>query len=136
LRSHVVPAERVTSESPYVEGPTPAEVLRIHASLALGVADRCCTLLGPSPLDDEIARVREELDRVDPPTIQESRAQAGELALRAASALSVSQGSRSLLLTNHAQRLLREAFFTLVYALRPTSRDALLATLERDGSTR
>src|SRR5207249_4936972 len=85
LRSHVVPAERVTSVAPYVEGPTPPEVLRIHASLALGVARRCCTLHGPSPLDDEIAGVREELDRVDPPTIQECRARAGELALRAAS---------------------------------------------------
>src|SRR2546421_2200271 len=87
LRSHPVPAERVTSVSPYVEGPTPPEVLRIHASLALGVAGRCCTLLGPSPLDDEIARVRDELDRVDPATIQGSRAQAGELAVRAASTL-------------------------------------------------
>ena len=107
-----------------------------RAGLALGVAGRCCTLLGPSPLDDEIARVRDELDRVDPATIQGSRAQAGELAVRAASTLSVSQGSRSLLSADHAQRLLREAFFTLVYALRPGSRDAVLAILERDGSKR
>ena len=58
FREHVVPTDRVTSVSPFQEGPTPPPVLAIHGSLALGVAARCCTLLGPSPLDDELAACR------------------------------------------------------------------------------
>src|SRR5205814_283755 len=90
---------------------------------------RCCRLLGPTGLDHELARCREELDRLDPETIQAARAAAGELALRAAAALSAKAGSRSLLLDEHAQRLAREALFCLVYALRPGSRRALFDRL-------
>jgi alkylation response protein AidB-like acyl-CoA dehydrogenase len=125
----LVPDDRVTSIVPYTGGPTPPEVLRIHASFALGVAARCCRLLGPSPLDDALTRCRGELDRLDPETIGASRAGAGELALRAAAALGVATGGRSVLLDDHAQRLVREAFFVLVYALRPESRAPLLARL-------
>lgn len=129
LRDHAVQAERVTSVVPYGEGPTPAEVLRIHASLALGVARRCCRLLGPTPLDEELARLRADLDKLDPATIEPLRGAAGELAMRAAAALAVEMGSRSLLLSDQAQRLVREALFCLVYALRPASREAALAQL-------
>ena len=129
FRNHAVPGERVTSVAPYVEGPSPPELLRIHASFALGIVGRCCRLLGSSPLDEELAHVRMELDRLDPDTIEESRAAAGALALRAAAALTVTRGSRSLLLADHAQRLSREALFTLVYALRPRSRLSLLSHL-------
>ena len=129
LRGHAVPAGRVTSVVPYAQGPTPAEVLRIHASLALGVTRRCCRLLGPSPLDEELARLRADLDKLDPATIEPLRGEAGELAMRAAAALAVETGSGSLLLTNQAQRLVREALFCLVYALRPTSRESALAHL-------
>jgi alkylation response protein AidB-like acyl-CoA dehydrogenase len=127
-----VPDDRMTGSHP-AGGTTPAEVLRLHAALALGVADRCCRLLGPTPLDDELDACRVELDRLDPETIFGSRAAAGELALRAAAALSVAQGSRSLLAADHAQRLAREALFTLVYALRSGSKDALLAQLHASG---
>ena len=41
------------------------------------------------------------------------------------------EGSRSLLLADHAQRLAREALFALVYALRPGSRSAVLERLAR-----
>lgn len=125
----VVPGDRMTGRHP-AGGTTPPEVLRLHAALALGVASRCCRLLGPSPLDDELAACRTELDRLDPETIFGDRAAAGELAVRAAAALSVAQGSRALLAADHAQRLAREALFTLVYALRPASKDALLARLQ------
>lgn len=131
LRSHVVPAERVTSVTPYAEGPTPPEVLRIHAAMALGVTSRCRAMLGPSAVDAELTVLRRELDRLDPSTIERHRAAAGELAMRAAMTLSVSHGSRSLQMAHHAQRLLREAFFTLVYALRPRSKGALLSILAR-----
>jgi alkylation response protein AidB-like acyl-CoA dehydrogenase len=122
-----VPDERVTDRHP-AGGETPPEVLRLHASLALGVAGRCCRLLGPTHLDAELAALRSELDELGPATAA-ARASAGELALRAAAALMAATGSRSLLAGEHAQRLAREALFTLVYALRPASRDALLARL-------
>jgi len=127
--AHPVPADRVTSVSPFGEGPTPPQVLRIHGALALGVVSRCCRLLGPSPLDDELAACRAELDELDPETIEAARASAGELALRVAAALMTARGSRSLLVEDHAQRLAREALFVLVYALRLASREALLGRL-------
>jgi alkylation response protein AidB-like acyl-CoA dehydrogenase len=129
LRDHPVPAERVTSVSPFHEGPTPPQVLRIHASLALGVAVRCCRLLVPWAFDHQVTACRAELVRLEPATIETARASAGELAFRAAAALTVSRGSRSLLLADHAQLLVRDALFVLVYALRPGSRDALLDRL-------
>ena len=130
FRDHPVPPERVTSVVRHQEGVTPPHVLRIHASFALGVTRRCCRLLGETPLDDELARLRADLDRLDPDTIEAARAAAGELALRAAAMLAVASGSRSLLIAEHAQRLVREALFCLVYALRPGSRAALLKQLE------
>ena len=129
FRDHAVPAERVTSISPYEEGPPPPELLRVHAAMPLGVTARCLALLGRSPLDEELAHLRGELDRLAPETMQAARGAAGELALRSAAALAVSTGSRSILLREHAQRLLREALFTLVYALRPGSREATLQRL-------
>ncbi len=134
FHDHPVPADRVTSVTPFVGGPTPPEVLRVHASLALGVAKRCCRLLGPTALDERLARVREELDRLDPATVEAARGAAGLLAVRAASALTVATGSRSLLMDGHAQRLYREALFGLVYALRPGSRASVLQELEAGGA--
>ena len=54
------------------------------------------------------------------------------MAWRAAAALMVEEGSRSLVLRSHAQRLAREALFCLVYALRSGSRDAVLEMLAGD----
>ena len=115
-------ADRVTSMSPlFREGPTPPPVPAIDGSLALGVASRCWTLLGTSPLDDELVACRTQLGQLDPETIESARASAGELALRAAAAPATQRGSRSLLLDDHAQRLAGEALFVLVYVLRPGS---------------
>jgi alkylation response protein AidB-like acyl-CoA dehydrogenase len=129
LRDHPVPADRVTSVSPFGERPSPPELLRMHASFALGVTARCCRLLGPTPLDADLTRLRAELDRLEPERIQALRGAAGELAVRAASALVVSGGSRSLLRASQEQRLAREAIFVLVYALRPGSKEAVLQDL-------
>jgi alkylation response protein AidB-like acyl-CoA dehydrogenase len=126
---HVVPAERVVSIMPYRGGVTPLEIHRIHASLPLGVAGRCCGLLGPSPLDDELSACRARLAELDPDRVAADRADAGELAVRAATALMTKTGSRSILLDEHPQRLAREALFASVYALRPASREALLRRL-------
>jgi len=122
-----VAADRVTGKSPVSAGTAP-EVLRIHAAFALGVAARCCRMLGPTSLDAELASLRAELDRLGP-GVAAARAAAGELALRAAAALMTAEGSRSLLAADHGQRLAREALFTLVYALRPASRGTVLARL-------
>ncbi|MGH3302341.1 MAG: acyl-CoA dehydrogenase family protein [Streptosporangiaceae bacterium] len=122
-----VDADRATGLDPASEGAAP-EVLRLHAALALGVTSRCCRLLGPTSLDGELAQLRAELDRLGP-GMQEARAAAGELAMRAAAALMARRGSRSLLASDHAQRLMREATFTLVYALRPAARSSLLTRL-------
>lgn len=128
-----VTADRVTGRHPVAAGAAP-EVLRLHAALALGVAARCCRLLGRTPLDGELAALRAELDQLGA-GIATARAAAGELAVRAAAALMASEGSRSLLAADHAQRLMREAMFTLVYALRPASRAAVLAKLGVPEST-
>lgn len=122
-----VTADRVTGQHP-AGGGTPPEVLRLHAALALGVAARCCRLLGRTSLDTELDSVRTRLDQLGPGTA-DTRAVAGQLAMRAAAALMTSEGSRSLLVADHAQRLMREAMFTLVYALRPASKAAVLAGL-------
>ncbi len=123
-----VGADRVTDLHP-ASGETAPEALRLHAALALGVASRCCRLLGrPTSLDADLARLRADLDRLGPDILQ-ARAAAGALAMRAAAALMTSRGSESLLVSDDAQRLMREAAFTLVYALRPVSRSSLLSSL-------
>ena len=104
-------------------------MLRIHAALALGVAARCCRLLGTGPLDDELAACRRALARAEPETIHDARAAASELALRAAAALVVSVGSGSLVAEEHPQRLAREALFLSVFGGRPPVRTALLRLL-------
>jgi alkylation response protein AidB-like acyl-CoA dehydrogenase len=122
-----VAADRLTGQHQATGGTAP-EVLRLHAALALGVAARCCRLLGPTALDGELDNLRTRLDRLGP-GITAERAAAGQFAMRAAAALMTTEGSRSLLVADHGQRLLREAMFTLVYALRPESKAAVLASL-------
>jgi alkylation response protein AidB-like acyl-CoA dehydrogenase len=126
----VVPDERVTAVVA-LEDPDPAEPakLRTHAAFALGVTARCCTLIGPGPLDDELVSCRGALDTADAGSIAVARAAASELAVRAAVALMSVTGSRSLIAGGHEQRLAREALFVAVYAARPPVRAALLEQL-------
>jgi len=135
----LVPAERLTSQVPF----DPAESmrpdrLRINGSLALGVARRCCRLLGPGPLDAEVTASRERLDQAlaagaDPDAMAQARAAASELAARAAAALSVGSGSSSVMAGEHPQRLVREAQFLLVFGSRPAIKAALLRRLGAAG---
>lgn len=130
FRGHVVGDERVTVVSP-PEGqspPAPAS-LRIHAALALGVVARCTSLLGPSPLDDELVASRAALAAGDAETMPDARAGAAELALRSAAALMCASGSSSLRRDRHPQRLAREALFLSVFAARSPIREAFLARL-------
>ena len=52
-----------------------------------------------------------------------------ELAVRATAALAVRDGSRSITVDQHAQRLAREAVFLLVFGSRPGIKSALLQRL-------
>ncbi len=126
----LVPADRFAGQAPF----DPAESLRpdrmrINGSLALGLVSRCTRLLGPGPLDDEMAACRERLDdaiTAEAAAMAEARAAASELAVRATAALAVRDGSRSVTADQHAQRLAREAVFLLVFGSRPGIKSALL----------
>jgi alkylation response protein AidB-like acyl-CoA dehydrogenase len=129
----VVPARRVASQEPF----DPAASLRpgglrVNGSLALGVAGRCARLLGPGPLDDELAACRAQLDdaiTADTEAMAEARAAASALAVRASAALAVRDGSRSIMADTHPPRLAREALFLLVFGSRPPIKRALLRQL-------
>jgi alkylation response protein AidB-like acyl-CoA dehydrogenase len=134
----LVPGERWTGQVPF----DPAESLRpdrlrINGSLALGLVRRCTRLLGRGPLDDELAACRQRLDDAVGGTadaMAQARAAASELAVRAAAALAVRDGSRSVTVDQHVQRLAREAMFLLVFATRPGIKSALLRQLGATGA--
>lgn len=114
----------------------------LNACMAMGVARRCLTELGERGVDtagfaSEAAAVRANLDaalggRFD---LFAARAQASELAIRAAAALVTATGSSAAVSGSTAERLMREATFTLVAASRPQMRAALLGTLQPATST-
>ena len=123
---HAVPAERVVGEEPHAEVVArDASGLRLNGSLALGVVDRCCRLMGPSAFDEQLVEIRASLADATPETQPAARAAASELAMRAAAALTVAHGSRSILADQQPQRLAREAMFLLVFGSRPAIRDEL-----------
>ena len=125
-----VGGDSVIGSQPYLAASRESEMrLRLNGSFALGVARRCCALLGPSPLDDELRECRASLDAADDTHIAPARAAASELAARAAQLLVVSRGSRAALAGDPAERLSREAAFLLVFGSRPAIKDALLKSL-------
>ena len=125
-----VGADRVTSRFPWAEWPgRDAMGLRTNGSLALGVADRCCRLIGPSRLDEELVNRRAALDAGTPETMPAARAAAAAFAVQAASALVAHQRSASVVVGNHAERLLREATLLLVFGSRPSIRRELVSRL-------
>ena len=125
-----VPPERHLRTEPYEESTwTGGAGLRVNGSLALGVAARCCRLIGPDPLDDALDECRRRLDRSPPDSMADARAAASALAVRAAAALLVHAGSSSILRGHHAERLYREAAFLLVFGSRAAIRAGLLERL-------
>jgi hypothetical protein len=127
-----VPADRLVRVEPYSpDRYNVPDVLRQNGYLALGVAGRCCRLLGPTPFDAELTACRERLGHADEPGIAPARAAAAEPALRAAAALVVDSGSRAAIRHEHPERLAREALFLLVFGTRPPIRAALLTRLGR-----
>ena len=131
LSGHFVPAERMTGTLPFADWPArDAAGLRMNGSLALGVADRCRRLMDPGPLTEEVAACRARLDEADATDLPDARAAASELAVRAATTLIVSSGAPSVLLSEHGQRLLREAAVLLVFGSRRAIRDELLRRMK------
>jgi alkylation response protein AidB-like acyl-CoA dehydrogenase len=129
---HVVPAEALVATQAHDEwARSDAPGSALNGFLALGVAGRCCRLLGASPLDAELDACRAALLAADPASTAAARAAASELALRASALLAVRTGSRAVLRDGHPQRLVREAAFLLVFGSRPAIRDALLDRLAR-----
>jgi alkylation response protein AidB-like acyl-CoA dehydrogenase len=127
---HFVPADRVIGSAPHSDWlARDARGLRINGSLALGVAARCCAMIGPSPLDGELRARRAALDTAPPGAMPGARAAASELAIRAAAALVTVRGSRAILAGEHPQRLAREALFLLVFASRPAIKESLSGLL-------
>jgi alkylation response protein AidB-like acyl-CoA dehydrogenase len=122
-----VDGDRVTSRFPWAEWPArDAAGLRTNGSMAIGVAERCLRLLGPSPLDDDLVDALRELDEGDATTFPAARANASTLAVRAATALVAKGGSGAVERGTHAERLDREAAMLLVFGSRPSIRAALL----------
>ena len=127
---HFVPADRLIGAAPHSEWLARDAVrLRTNGSLALGVAARCCTMIGPSPLDSELRARRETLDAAPPGAMPAARAAASELAMRAAAALVTVRGSQAILASEHPQRLAREALFLLVFGSRPAIKESLSGLL-------
>ncbi len=125
-----VPGARLLKVTPYEEGLYSQErSLRTVGFLSIGLADRCCRLLGSSTLDDEVSAARHDLLVADADGIPEARAAATALAARAALTLVATTGSTSILQDRHPQRLAREALFLLVFGSRPPIKAALVRRL-------
>ena len=118
--------ERVLGQAPHDPSREPPEGLRVNGSLALGVSRRCCDLIGPTALDDELRETRAELDGADVQSMPAARARACELAVRASHALAVYRGSSSVLKGEVADRTAREAQLLLTFGSRPAIRESLL----------
>jgi alkylation response protein AidB-like acyl-CoA dehydrogenase len=122
-----VAGQRLVAVEPYSPDRYNApDVLRQNGFLAVGVAGRCCRLLGATPFDAELTACRDRLARADATGIAGARAAAADLALRAAAALVVQAGSRAAVRHEDPERLAREALFLLVFGTRPPIRAALL----------
>ena len=113
---HEVPADRLTLVEPFATWVARDNAgLSRNGSFPLGLARRCSRLIGTDAFDGEIAACRRALEESSSETVAEVRAWAAALSVRAASALVASGGGRSVLVSEQAQRLAREAMFLLVF---------------------
>lgn len=135
FEDHFVSGDRVTVIEPHREWMVrDAAGLRINGSLAIGVADRCLTLLGDSGdgLADELGRRRASLDAASPGAeMARARAEASAFALRCSAAALAQGGGRGIVREHHAQRLAREALFLLVQGQTAAIKSAQLEVFTR-----
>jgi len=78
---------------------------------------------------DELDACRDAMDTAE--DVAGARARAADLALRLAATLVVKQGARAILRDQHAQRLMREATFLLVFGTRAPIQQTLLELVSR-----
>ena len=72
-----VPAEQITIAMPLEQWQeVDAASLRSNGSLSLGLVARCCSLIGPGPLDDQLVTARTDLDAGTAETMPLARAAA------------------------------------------------------------
>ncbi len=130
---HHVPASRITKVENYDAWRARYRLgLRANGSLALGVANRCCQLLGDTALTARLDGLRSQLDTADPAdndVMSAARAEASLFAVTAATALVAKIGGTSVMMTEHAQRLMREAMFVMVQGQTPTIKAEMLSRL-------
>jgi alkylation response protein AidB-like acyl-CoA dehydrogenase len=136
---HLLPDEKVTGEISHRDFLANQHInARLNGCFAMGVITRCIRMIGAAgqagiarQLRAQQESVRSRLDGGldEPAMLPAARAAAAELAYRSAGALVVTVGSTGILAGQHAQRLVREATFTLVAAGRPQIRDCLLRAL-------
>jgi alkylation response protein AidB-like acyl-CoA dehydrogenase len=111
---------------------------QLNGYLSIGVAARCCQLLGPSPFDAEVDAARQALDDATVDTVALARAEASVLAVRVAAALVAAGGGRSMESGHPPARLMREATFLLVFGQTADIRAAQMAAFgtaeRREGS--
>ncbi|MDQ4010471.1 MAG: acyl-CoA/acyl-ACP dehydrogenase [Actinomycetota bacterium] len=143
FEDYFLPAEKVTAEVSHADFLAKAHLaLRLNGSLAMGVAGRCIRMIGEAGRPELVKllqaaqdTIRDRLDSglSEPVTLPAARAAASELAYRCAGALVVVTGSSGILTGRHAQRLVREATFTLVAASRPEMKENILDLFARAG---
>lgn len=109
--------------------------VRINGALPLGIVRRVSALLDVAGQISAARRLRERAGQVrtrmdeslaDTEALVAARADAAQLAVDAAAALVAADGGRALLRGANAERLAREAAFTLVAASRPALKDLLV----------
>jgi alkylation response protein AidB-like acyl-CoA dehydrogenase len=127
---HAVPAARMLAIEPFAAWlQRDAAGRQLNGYLAVGVAARCASLLGPSPLDEAVAAARAGLDAATPATVVRARTEASLLAVQVATALVAKGGGRSVQSGQAAARLMREAMFLLVFGQTQEIRKAQLRAL-------
>jgi alkylation response protein AidB-like acyl-CoA dehydrogenase len=138
---YLLPDEKVTGEISHREFLANQHInARLNGCFATGVTTRCIRMIDAAGQAEIARRLRAQQDAVrtrldggldEPATLPAARAVAAELAYRSAGALVVAAGSTGILARQHAQRLVREATFTLVVAGRPQIKGCLLEVLSR-----
>jgi alkylation response protein AidB-like acyl-CoA dehydrogenase len=120
-----VPTERLLSLRPFDPPAALGEGLRSNGSLSLGLVRRANTMLGDGILQADLDEARRRLDQADRPEMPRARASASLLAVRAATLTAVTAGSSAVGAGSEADRLYREALFTLLFGSRPAIKEAL-----------
>jgi len=132
-RDHKVPTSRVTRIEKYADWRSRYRLgLRANGSLALGVANRCCRLLDDSSMSAQLNHTRDTLNMIDPAdeeAMSIARADASLFAVQAATALVARTGGRAVMMSEHAQRLMREAMFVMVQGQTPAIKASMLTKL-------